>query len=131
VIDASPAAITLAPLLTDEELDSLEKRAGHGEIAGRGRPGGSNVASPQPDARHGDRTRAAVPILPDRACLWRVLGRGPQEPSALIHAQPVPQADPFGGHSLDAHDPAGQFRRQKSVVCGLDRQLANRRDPAR
>jgi hypothetical protein len=53
VIDASPAAITLATLLTDEELDSLEKRAGDGEIAGRGRPGGSNVASPQPAARHG------------------------------------------------------------------------------
>jgi len=39
VIDASPAAITLAPLLTDEELDSLEKRAGDGEIARGGRPG--------------------------------------------------------------------------------------------
>jgi hypothetical protein len=34
VIDASPAAITLALLLTDEELDSLEKSAGDGEIAG-------------------------------------------------------------------------------------------------
>jgi hypothetical protein len=31
--DASQAAITLAMLLTDEELDSLEKRAGHGESA--------------------------------------------------------------------------------------------------
>jgi hypothetical protein len=50
VIDASPAAITLALLLTDEELDSLAKRAGHGEIAERGRPRGSNVASPQPRA---------------------------------------------------------------------------------
>jgi hypothetical protein len=35
VIDASPAAITLATLLTDEELDSFEKSAGDGEIAGR------------------------------------------------------------------------------------------------
>jgi hypothetical protein len=56
-LDASPAAITLALLLTDEELDSLEKRAGDGEIAGRGRPGGSNVASPQPAARHGEPTQ--------------------------------------------------------------------------
>jgi hypothetical protein len=39
VIDASPAAITLALLLTGEELDSLEK-AGDGEIARGGRPGG-------------------------------------------------------------------------------------------
>jgi len=31
VIDASPAAITLGMLMTDEELDSLEKRAGDGE----------------------------------------------------------------------------------------------------
>jgi hypothetical protein len=54
VIDASPAAITLALLLTDGELDSLEKRAGDGEIARGGRPGGSDVASPQPAARHGE-----------------------------------------------------------------------------
>jgi hypothetical protein len=47
-IDASPAAIMLALLLTDEELDSLEKKAGDGEIAGHGRPGGADVASPQP-----------------------------------------------------------------------------------
>jgi hypothetical protein len=33
-LDAWPAAITLAMLLTDEELDSLEKNAGDGEIAG-------------------------------------------------------------------------------------------------
>jgi hypothetical protein len=38
VVDASPAAITLALLLTDEELDSLEKTAGDGEIAIGGRP---------------------------------------------------------------------------------------------
>jgi hypothetical protein len=50
LIDASPAAITLALLLTDEELDSLEKRAGGGEIAEPGRSGGSDVASPQPAA---------------------------------------------------------------------------------
>jgi hypothetical protein len=54
VVDASPAAVTLALLLTDEELDSLEKRAGDGEIAGRGRKGGSTEASPQPVARHGE-----------------------------------------------------------------------------
>jgi hypothetical protein len=46
-LDASPAAITLTPKLTDEELDSLEKGAGDGEIAGYGRSGGSNGASPQ------------------------------------------------------------------------------------
>jgi hypothetical protein len=39
-LDVSPAAIKLALLLTDEELDSLEKRAGVGEIARGGRPGG-------------------------------------------------------------------------------------------
>ena len=33
-IHAPPAAITLARLLTDEELDSLEKRAGDGKITG-------------------------------------------------------------------------------------------------
>jgi hypothetical protein len=54
VIDASPAAITLALLLTDEELDSLEKRAGDGEIARADDPGGSDVASPQPAARCGE-----------------------------------------------------------------------------
>ena len=53
-LDASPTAITLALLPTDEELDSLEKRAGDGEIAGRGRTGGSDVASPQPAVRHGE-----------------------------------------------------------------------------
>src|SRR5450759_2918720 len=42
---------------SDEELDSLEKRAGDGEIAWRGRPGGSSVASPQPAARYGERTQ--------------------------------------------------------------------------
>jgi hypothetical protein len=57
VIDASPAAITLALLLTEAELDSLEKRAGDGEIAARGRPGGSDVASPQLAARHGEPTQ--------------------------------------------------------------------------
>jgi hypothetical protein len=31
VIDTSPAAITLAPLLTGEELDSLGRGAGDGE----------------------------------------------------------------------------------------------------
>jgi hypothetical protein len=49
-----PAAITLALLLTDQELDSLDKRAGDGEIAMGGRPGASDVASPQPPARHGE-----------------------------------------------------------------------------
>jgi hypothetical protein len=44
--DASPAAITLATLRNDQELDSWEKRAGEREIVGRGRPGGSDVASP-------------------------------------------------------------------------------------
>src|ERR1035437_1256130 len=53
-LDASPAAITLALLLTGEELGSLEKRAGDGEIARSGRPGGAIVASTQPAARHGE-----------------------------------------------------------------------------
>jgi hypothetical protein len=52
VIDVSPAAITLALLLTDEELDWLEKGgARDGEIAMGGRPGGSGVTSPQPAAQ--------------------------------------------------------------------------------
>lgn len=38
MIDASTTAITLVMLLTDEELEPLEKRAGDVEIAGRGRP---------------------------------------------------------------------------------------------
>jgi hypothetical protein len=46
-LDASPTAVRLALLLTDEELDSLEKSAGDGEIAMGGRSGGSDVASPQ------------------------------------------------------------------------------------
>jgi len=57
-LDASPAAITLALLLTDEELDSLEKSAGDGEIASSGRPGVSDVVSPQPAARHGEPAEA-------------------------------------------------------------------------
>jgi len=65
LIDASPAAITLALLLTDEELDSLEKRAGGGEIARGGRPGGSDVASPQP-AAHGEAARDQQPQFPHR-----------------------------------------------------------------
>jgi hypothetical protein len=60
-LDASPAAITLALLLTDEELDSLDKRAGDGEIAGRGRPGGSDVASPQPAARQHEPAQYSPP----------------------------------------------------------------------
>jgi len=46
------AAITLAMLMTTAELEGPgEEGAGDGEIAGGGRPGGSNVASPQPAAR--------------------------------------------------------------------------------
>ena len=81
--------------MTDEELDSLEKRAGDGEIAG---------ADYQVDqvSQALNRLRAMV-TAPEQQCQYcpialafqRVLGRGPQEPSALIHAQPVPQADPF------------------------------------
>jgi hypothetical protein len=61
-LDVPPTAITLALLLTDEELDSLEKKAGVGEIAGRGRSGGSDVASPRPTARHGERTQGHTPM---------------------------------------------------------------------
>jgi hypothetical protein len=53
-LDEPPAAITLALLLTDEEVDSLEKRPGDKEIARGGRPSGSDVARPQPAARHGE-----------------------------------------------------------------------------
>jgi hypothetical protein len=56
VIDAA-AGDHARLLLTDEELDSLEKRAGDGEIARGGRPGGSEVASPPPAARHGAPTQ--------------------------------------------------------------------------
>ena len=52
VIDASQAAITLAMLMA-AELEEVEKRAGVGEIAGRRRPDGPDVASPQPAARNG------------------------------------------------------------------------------
>jgi len=62
VIDASSAAITLAILLTDEELESLEKRAGDEEIARGGRSRGSDVASPQP-AAHGE----AAQVFPANA----------------------------------------------------------------
>jgi hypothetical protein len=64
---ASPAAITLALLLTDEELDSLENSAGDGEIARRGRPGGSDVASPRPRAvgRRGTGARAMLVCCDD------------------------------------------------------------------
>jgi hypothetical protein len=75
VIDASPAAIRRALLLTDQELDSMEKRAGVGEIAGRGRPGGSDVGSPQPAARHGEPAQVlpANTAAPDGATAdgWR------------------------------------------------------------
>jgi hypothetical protein len=54
VIDASSAAITLELPLTGEELDSLEKRAGDGDIAGRGRTGGSDESKPSAGARHGE-----------------------------------------------------------------------------
>jgi hypothetical protein len=66
VIDASPSTITLALLLTDEQLDSLEEGAGDGEIAGGRRPGKLNVASPQPAARHGERARMPRPPTGDR-----------------------------------------------------------------
>ena len=52
--DASPTSIALALVMTDEELDSLLKRAGDGEIAARGRLGGADGASPQPAARRGE-----------------------------------------------------------------------------
>jgi hypothetical protein len=46
VIDATRAAMMLALPLTDEKLDSLERGAGDGEIAGRGRTGGGLLARP-------------------------------------------------------------------------------------
>ena len=52
-IDASQAAVTRAMAMTTAELKELEKGAGDGEIARGGRPGGSDVASPQSAARHG------------------------------------------------------------------------------
>jgi hypothetical protein len=62
-IDAWPAAITLALLLTGEELDFLEKGAGDGEIPRGGRPGGPDVASPT-----GCALWCARPSIP---CQWR------------------------------------------------------------
>jgi hypothetical protein len=64
-VDASPAAITLALLLTDEELDSLEEGLEMEKSRGADDLGGSDVASPQPAARHGEpaqvfRTNAAA-----------------------------------------------------------------------
>jgi hypothetical protein len=53
-LDASPASVTLAMLMATAEPEELEKGAGAGEFAGRGRPGGPDVASPQPAARHGE-----------------------------------------------------------------------------
>jgi hypothetical protein len=53
-LDVSPAAVTRAMAMTTAELKELEKGAGDGEIARGGRPGGSDVASPQPAARHGE-----------------------------------------------------------------------------
>jgi hypothetical protein len=76
VIDASPAAITLALLLTGEELDSLEKRAGDGEIARGGRPGGSNVASPQSAARHGEPAQVFPATAGDRGWMAGSSGVG-------------------------------------------------------
>ena len=40
-----------------------------------------------------------------------------------------PTRTPLDLHALDARDAGGQFRRQQPVVGGLDRQLADRRDP--
>jgi hypothetical protein len=53
-LHASPAVITRAMLMTSADLEELEKIAGHGGIVGPGRPRGSEVASPQPAARHGE-----------------------------------------------------------------------------
>src|ERR1035437_10871960 len=57
VIDASQAAIPLAMLMA-ADLEEVEKRAGVGETAGRRRPGGPDVASPQPAARQGEPAEA-------------------------------------------------------------------------
>jgi len=52
---ASPAAITPAMLFTTAELEDLEKRSLEMERSRLGgRSGGSDVASPQPAARHGE-----------------------------------------------------------------------------
>ena len=54
-LDAAPAAITLAVVCTSAQLEEMERKAaGDGEIPREGRPGGSDVASPQPAARHGE-----------------------------------------------------------------------------
>ena len=104
MIDASPAGITLALLLTDEELDSLEKRAGDGEIAGRGRPGGSDVASPQPAARRGEPAEAfpANAVAPVRCC---GLLKGPRAAGITFRRQRPSRSAatiPAFGHSKSA-----------------------------
>jgi hypothetical protein len=105
VIDASPAAITLAMLMTGEELDSLAKGAGVGEIAGRGRPGGSAFASPQPPARHGKPTQVlpanAAPPTADRG--WMAGGLVPIRQSM---SSPVPTASKGRPAGNDAPEPA-------------------------
>src|ERR1019366_3659410 len=50
------------PTADRQELDSLEKMAGDGETARGGRPGGSDVASPQPAARHGELPKYSPPM---------------------------------------------------------------------
>jgi hypothetical protein len=48
------AAITLAMLLTRDQLLEMKRKGWRWRNRGRGRPGVSNVASPQPAARHGE-----------------------------------------------------------------------------
>jgi hypothetical protein len=67
-----------------------------------------------------NRLRAMV-TAPEQQCQYcpialafqRVLGRGPQEPSALIHAQPVAQTDargPLGRKRTGCSDQSQDFR---------------------
>src|ERR1700691_50350 len=47
-----------------------------------------------------------------------------------IERKPVSRPDPNALRALHALDARGQFARQQAVVCGLDRQLADRRRSA-
>jgi hypothetical protein len=68
VIDASPAAITLAMLRTDEELDSLEKggwrwrksRGADDQVEPMSQAL-NRVGAPQPSGRHGEPAQCLAP----------------------------------------------------------------------
>ena len=65
-----------------------------------------------------------VPQPLDRGRIGRV-----QERLRLPGGKPVPQTHPFGSNPFHARDAIGQLGRQQPVVCCLDRQLTDSRNP--